>query len=213
MDNYIEIMKLSKTIDGSPVLKDITVTLEAGKIYGFVGRNGSGKTMLFRTLAGFIKPSEGEIICNGKKNLWGSPFPLRRGIMIENAGLYQEFSGIDNLKFLASIRNEVTLEHIKETIRKVGLNPEDKRKIKKYSLGMKQRITFAQAIMEEPELLLLDEPTNALDEGGVQQIRSLILAEKKRGAIVCIASHNAEDIDVLCDFIYEMKAGEVRRKV
>ncbi len=212
MNNRIEICNLYKEIDKNPILSDVSVTLESGKIYGFVGKNGSGKTMLFRVIAGLVKPGAGEIICNGNPVIWGERLPLRMGLMIENAGLYTELSGFENLKFLSSIHGTVTAEQIATTIEKVGLNPKDKRKIKKYSLGMKQRITFAQAILEAPELLLLDEPTNALDEDGVQLMRSIILEEKKRGAIICVASHNAEDIEILCDEIYQMSEGKIQRK-
>lgn len=210
MKNRIEICNLCKSIEEHTILKDVSITLESGKIYGFVGKNGSGKTMFFRMIAGFVKPSSGEIICNKQKVIFGKVFPLKMGVMIENAGLYSELSGIDNLKYLASIRKIVSLEQIKTTMQKVGLDPLDKRKIKKYSLGMKQRLVFAQAVLETPEVLLLDEPTNALDETGVQLIRRNILEEKERGAIICIASHNAEDIQVLSDEIYEVKDGKIQ---
>lgn len=212
MKNCIEIQNIYKEIDGNTILKDVSVTLESGKIYGFIGRNGSGKTMLFRVIAGFIKPSAGKMICNNQLITWGQRPTLRTGIMIENAGLYPDLSGFENLKFLASIQKQVTTQQIREAIMMVGLNPNDKRKIKKYSLGMKQRLTFAQAILEKPELLLLDEPTNALDAEGVQLIRDMILKEKERDVIICIASHNKEDIEILCDEIYEMREGSLYKK-
>lgn len=209
MGNTIEIKELSKEIEGISILKDVSLFMEQGKIYGFVGKNGSGKTMLFRMIAGLVKSNGGSILYNGQKVEFGEKIPISMGIIIENAGMYPEFSGFENLEFLASIHKKVSKTQIKETIERVGLNPKDKRKIKKYSLGMKQRITLAQAIMEKPDLLLLDEPTNALDTEGVGQIRQIIKEEKKRGAIICLASHNAEDIEILCDEIYQIIEGKI----
>lgn len=209
MSNYIEICNLCKEIEGISILSNVSVTLEPGKIYGFIGKNGSGKTMLFRLIAGLIRPSSGEIRYNNLPISFGKRLPLQIGLMIENAGLYPDLSGFDNLKFLSSIQGVVSLEEIEETITKVGLNPKDKRKIKKYSLGMRQRLTFAQAILEKPDLLLLDEPTNALDADGIALIRNLIMEEKKRGSIICIASHNAEDIEILCDKTFKIVEGKL----
>lgn len=210
MKNTIELKNVSKSIDGNEVLQNINVKLESGKIYGFVGKNGSGKTMLFRIVAGLMCASGGTISINGDEYLYNSKYPLSMGIIIENAGMYKEFTGKDNLKFLASIKRKIGEKEINEAITKVGLDPKDKRVLKKYSLGMRQRIIFAQAIMEQPDVLLLDEPTNALDKDGVELIRKLILEEKNRGAIVCLASHNEEDISTLCDEIYKMEFGKMR---
>lgn len=212
MGNTIEIKGLSKEIEEISILKDVSLFMEQGKIYGFVGKNGSGKTMLFRMIAGLVKSSGGSILYNGQEVEFGEKVPISMGIIIENAGMYPEFSGFENLEFLASIHKKISKTQIKETIERVGLNPKDKRKIKKYSLGMKQRITLAQAIMEKPDLLLLDEPTNALDTEGVEQIRQIIKEEKKRGAIICLASHNAEDIEILCDEIYQIIEGKITPK-
>ena len=212
MGNTIEIKGLSKEIEEISILKDVSLFMEQGKIYGFVGKNGSGKTMLFRMIAGLVKSSGGSILYNGQEVEFGEKVPISIGIIIENAGMYPEFSGFENLEFLASIHKKISKTQIKETIERVGLNPKDKRKIKKYSLGMKQRITLAQAIMEKPDLLLLDEPTNALDTEGVEQIRQIIKEEKKRGAIICLASHNAEDIEILCDEIYQIIEGKITPK-
>lgn len=209
MKHRIEVTNLSKTLNGNCILQDVSFSVEARKIYGFVGKNGSGKTMLFRILAGLVNRDSGSLKYDGVEHLFGKEIPLSIGILIENAGMYPEFSGMENLKLLASINKTITTKDMEEVIREVGLDPKDKRKIQKYSLGMKQRITFAQAIMEKPELLLLDEPTNALDTEGVATIRQLIQKQKERGCIVCLASHNREDIDTLCDEIYQIKDGRL----
>lgn len=205
--NRIDLENVSKTIRNNEVLKDISLHFESGNIYGFVGRNGSGKTMLFRMIAGLIKPTRGSVSYNGK--VLGSELDIipRLGLVIENVGLYPEFTGLRNLKMLAMINSLIGEQEIREAITRVGLDPDDRRTVRKYSLGMKQRIVLAQAIMERPDVLILDEPTNALDEDGVEQIRNLIREEKERGALVLIASHNREDISSLCDVIYSMRAG------
>lgn len=210
MNHKIELKEISKIIDKQEILHHINGTFESGKIYGFVGKNGSGKTMLFRTIAGLIQPTSGKMEIDGQEYHFNDTYPVEVGIIIENAGMYKEFSGLENLRFLASLRKKISDGEIKEAISKVGLDPEDKRPLRKYSLGMKQRIIFAQAIMEKPDVLLLDEPTNALDQSGVELIRQLILEEKKRGALICLASHNEKDIGVLCDEIYQMEFGKMK---
>ena len=208
--NTIDLENVSKTIKNSEVLKDISLHFESGNIYGFIGRNGSGKTMLFRTVSGLIRPTSGSVKYNGK--VLGSQLDIipRMGLVIENVGLYPEFTGLQTLKMLAKINSLVGESEIREAIMRVGLDPNDRRTVRKYSLGMRQRIVLAQAIMERPDVLILDEPTNALDEDGVEQIRELIREEKERGALVLIASHNREDISCLCDKIYSMRAGVCR---
>jgi ABC-2 type transport system ATP-binding protein len=211
MNNSIELKNIYKELDGNQILENISLKLDSGKIYGFIGKNGSGKTMLFRVIAGLIRATSGEIYINDKEYIYNSENPLSFGVVIENAGMYKEFTGKENLKFLASINKKIGDKEIDEAITKVGLDPKDKRIIKKYSLGMRQRIIFAQAIMEKPDVLLLDEPTNALDQEGIELIRNLILEEKKRGAIICIASHNEEDISMLCDEKYKIEFGKIRK--
>ncbi len=201
---------LCKRMKEKDILKDINLTLEYGKIYGLVGRNGSGKTMLIRALSGLIHPTSGKVMVKGKELYKDIPNIDRLGIIIENAGLYPEFTGFQNLRFLAGVNQLIGDAEIKEAIERVGLEPDDKRTVKKYSLGMKQRILIAQAIMEKPEVLLLDEPTNALDESGVELIRGIIREEAERGALVVVASHNKEDIALLCEEIYSMNNGELR---
>ncbi|GHU43448.1 putative ABC transporter ATP-binding protein YybJ [Clostridia bacterium] len=205
----IEIRNLCKTIKNAVILEDINLKLESGNVYGFVGKNGSGKTMLFRSLAGLVHPTSGEVVINGKILHKDIAFVENLGLIIENVGLYPEFTGFKNLKLLAKINNKINDEQIKATIARVGLDPEDKRTVKKYSLGMRQRIVLAQALMESPDVLLLDEPTNGLDEAGTELIRSILREEVKRGALIAIASHDKEDIAFLCDTKYKMTAGRL----
>lgn len=205
----VQIKCLTKKINNTVILEDINLTLERGHIYGIVGRNGSGKTMLFRAIAGLIRPTAGEIWIDDKLLHRDIESPSNLGLLIENVGLYPEFSALKNLQLLAKFHTKVTTNELKTVICKVGLDPDDKRPIKKYSLGMKQKIALAQAIMEKPNLLLLDEPTNSLDEGSMETIRELIREERNRGALVMIASHNKEDIQELCDQTYFMDAGRI----
>lgn len=205
----IEIRNLSKQFRGARVLDDINLQMNSGKIYGIVGRNGSGKTMLFRCLAGLVRPSSGEILFDGKVLHRDIPTPPNMGIVIENMGLYPDFTGFTNLKYLARIRNAISDEEIRTAIDRVGLDPGDRRILKKYSMGMRQRIVLAQAIMERQDVIVLDEPTNALDEEGVSLIRTILKEEAARGAVVAIASHNKEDILYLCDEVYHMSKGRL----
>ncbi len=202
---------VSKQLKGKTILSNIYLNLKSGNIYGFVGENGSGKTMLFRAISGLMDISEGEILLNEKVLHKDMKVLPNLGIMIENAGLYPELTGLDNLKLLAKLNRKIGETEIREAIKKVGLDTDDKRTFRKYSLGMKQRIVFAQAIMEKPDILLLDEPTNALDEKGVNSIRQIIYEEKQRGALILIASHNKEDIQILSDEIYHVENGTVKK--
>ena len=203
---------ISKTLHKKKVLDQISLRLESGKIHGFVGRNGSGKTMLFRALSGLMKVSSGKVIYDG--NVLGEEIQMipEMGLVIENAGLYPELSGYENLLMLSKLKAIISPKEIREMIIKVGLDPKDKRPYRKYSLGMKQRIVLAQALMERPKVLFLDEPTNALDVDGVDMIRQLILEEKTRGALVLIASHNREDIDLLADQVYHIEKGRIEER-
>lgn len=207
---YIEITKLEKRIKDNVVLDDINLKLEKGNIYGFLGRNGSGKTMLFRAICGLIKPTNGEVKIDGKLLGKDIGFPNSCGVIIESCGFWNEYTGYENLKKLASIKNIINDEEIKEILISLGLDPADKRPFKKYSLGMKQKLAIAQALMEKPEIIILDEPTNALDEESVEIFRNIILKEKKRGALILIASHNREDINLLADFKFKMDMGKIQ---
>lgn len=178
MDKIV-LTNVNKTLSGKKVLNNVNLELTKGHIYGFVGENGSGKTMLFRAVSGLMKIDSGSIVGDGKELHKDVSVFDDVGIVLENAGLYPEFSGFRNLKFLSQINGKINDDDIKDAIKKVGLDPEDKRPVKKYSLGMKQRIVLAQALMEKPQILLLDEPTNALDEGGVHLIRDLVEEEKR----------------------------------
>ena len=205
----LEALNMNKTIKGREVLKEVTLRLEAGRIYGFVGPNGSGKTMLFRALSGLMRPTSGKVLLDGHELHRDFDVLPSMGIVLENAGLYPEKTGLQNLRYLAGLRKRVGDPEIRAAILRVGLDPEDKRIYRKYSLGMKQRIVIAQAIMESPDVLFLDEPCNSLDEEGVARIREIIRQEKERGALVLMASHMREDIDLLADEVYEVRDGRV----
>lgn len=198
---------VNKIIDKKIILNDVSLKLRSGMIYGFVGRNGSGKTMLFRALSGLMSIDSGTVSLDGKVLHKDFDVLPDLGIMIENAGLYPQLSGFDNLKRLSSIRKKAADDTIREYIRTVGLDPDDKKPFRKYSLGMKQRLVFAQAIFEDQKILMLDEPTNAMDDSGVQMVRDILL-ERKKDSIILIASHNREDIDLLADIKYRVSNGQ-----
>lgn len=200
---------ISKTIKGNTILKDISLRLEGGTVYGFVGRNGSGKTMLFRALSGLISLTSGSVTLDG--NVLHQDFAIlpNLGIVLENAGLYPEMTGMENLAYLAGMAGKIGREDMISALCRVGLDPKDKRVYRKYSLGMKQRLAIAQAIMEHPDIIMLDEPTNGLDEDGVSLIRALILEEKQRGALILLASHNKDDIRLLSDRSCRIESGVI----
>ena len=205
----IEIEHLVKQYKETVVLNDISMTLESGSIYGFVGRNGSGKTMLMKHIIGFVYPTSGTVRVDGKIVGKEIAMPDNIGAIIENPGFLPEYSGFQNLKLLAGIRNRITDADIRRTLESVGLDPNLKKHVGKYSLGMKQRLGLAQALMEDPDILLLDEPMNGLDDQGVEEIRRLLIAYRKRGKLIVIASHSKEDVSLLCDVIYRFDHGKI----
>lgn len=205
----IEIENLTKTFGTQTVISDVFGTFYPGKIYGFVGRNGSGKTVLMKMILGFIKPTSGTIKVNGKQVGKEIDIPDDIGAIIETPGFLPEYSAFQNLKLMAMIRGKITSERIRETIKLVGLDPDSKKHVGKYSLGMRQRLGIAQAIMEDPQILLLDEPLNGLDNDGVEEMRNVLLKQKDQGKLIIIASHSKEDIDILCDEIFRFDHGKI----
>lgn len=203
---------INKSIRGKTILSDVSLRLKSGNIYGFAGRNGSGKTMLFRALSGLMRIDSGSILLDGKTLHKDFSVLPSLGIILENAGLYPDLTGMENLFYLANLTKRIGREEVIHAISRVGLDPEDKRVYKKYSLGMKQRLAIAQAIMEKPDVIMLDEPTNALDESGMEEIRKIILEEKERGALILVSSHNKEDIRILADELYRVEGGRVERQ-
>lgn len=204
----VKITNLSKTIRGAAVLKDVSLTFEKGRVYGLRGKNGSGKTMLMRAICGLILPSEGSIEIGGERLGKDISFPRSIGALIETPSFISGYSGFKNLKIIASIKNQISDDKIKEAIALVGLDPDDKKKYRKYSLGMKQRLGIACAVMESPEIIVLDEPINALDEKGVLLVRE-ILKKYKDDAIVIVACHDKEELDLLADEIFTMEDGKI----
>ena len=207
----IEIKHLTKKFGDVSVVDDISMTFEHGMIYGLVGRNGSGKTMLMKHILGFVHATAGSILVDGKEIGKDIDLPQNIGAIIENPGFLPEYTGMKNLKLLAMIRGRIGREEVQQAMHMVGLDPASKKHVGKYSLGMKQRLGLAQALMEDPEILLLDEPMNGLDNEGVREIREILLQQKEKGKILVIASHNKEDIDVLCDEIFYLDKGKVIR--
>lgn len=208
----IIIENLSKTIKNNKILDNVNLTFESGHVYGLVGRNGSGKTMLLRAICGLIFPDSGKVIIDGKQLHKDISFPESCGIIIENTDLLPNFSAFDNLKMLSEIKNTANDNMIKSAIKSVGLDPDSKKKVKTFSLGMKQRLSIAQALFEDPDILLLDEPTNALDEDGVNDVRRILLEQKKKNKLIIIASHNKEDISLLSDTVISVSNGRFQRK-
>ncbi len=205
--NIININNLSLKIGKNIILTNINVSFENGKIHGLIGRNGSGKTMLMKCICGFIKPTDGTVFVADKQIGKDCDFPESVGIIIETPGFIPYYSGFKNLKLLADLKRKIGRGQIKKVMEQVGLDPELKRHVKKYSLGMRQRLSLAQAIMEDPDLLILDEPMNGLDKDGVGDMRKYLLNLKEQGKTIIIASHSAEDIEILCDTVCEMDKG------
>ena len=207
MEYAIRLKGLTKSFQKEKVLNNITHDFEKGKIHGIMGFNGSGKTVMFKCICGFLQLESGTVLVGGKQIGKELDFPDSVGIIIENPGFLLDLSGFANLKRLAAIKRLVSDEQIRESIARVGLNPFSKKKVGQYSLGMRERLGIAQAIMEDPELLILDEPFNGLDKQGAGEVCELLRGLKERGKTILVAAHNMLEIEWLCDTICEMDAG------
>ena len=207
METCVELMGVTRRFGEDLVLKEVNLTLEMGRVYGIVGNNGSGKTVLMKCICGFLTPTTGTVRVFGKEIGRDADFPEELGVIIESPGFLTNLTGRKNLEILAALRKKIGGCGVRAAMEKVGLDPDMKKAVEKYSLGMRQRLGIAQAIMEDPKLLVLDEPFNGLDKNGVAQIRGLLLELKEKGKTILLASHNEEDIRILCDEVYEMDGG------
>ena len=203
----IHIENISKKIREATVLDHVSLCMESGNIYGLLGRNGSGKTMLMRVICGLVRPSEGRITIDGAQQWKDFAYPADLGMLIETPVFLPDFTGSQNLQMLSSIRKKIKGKDIREALIKVGLDPDDKRNTRKYSLGMRQRLGIACAIMENPRLLVLDEPFNRLDTDGCERMQNIILEEKRKGTLLILACHNREELENLSDVIYRVEQG------
>lgn len=205
----IKIEDLSKSIKGALILDNVSITLTSGNIYGLRGKNGSGKTMLMRAMSGLLIPDTGSVIINGKTLHKDISFPESIGILIENPSFLPQYTGFKNLKLLAGLTGNISDDEIRTALDRVGLDPEDKRTYRKYSLGMKQKLGIANAIMGEPDIIILDEPINALDEESVKKIKKVLLEIRDKDKLIIIACHDREELEYLSDIIYEIKDGSI----
>lgn len=210
-DDKIELIHVTKKFGQELVLKEVNLTLEQGRVYGIVGNNGSGKTVLMKCICGFLIPTTGLIQVFGSSIGQDVDFPESLGVIIETLGFLTNLTGRKNLEILAGMRQKIGPAEVLQVLEKVGLDPALKKPVANYSLGMRQRLGIAQAIMEDPKLLILDEPFNGLDKHGVGEIRKLLLELKEEGKTILLASHNEEDIRILCDEVYEMDGGVLRK--
>lgn len=209
--SVIEVKNVTKKWGNNTVLNSVNLTAERSEIVGIIGHNGSGKTVLMKCICGFITPDSGEITVSGKRVGRDIDIPKNIGLIIETPGFLPNFSGFSNLWQLAKIRGKICKNDVREVMEKVGLNPHDKKHVGKYSLGMRQRLGIAQAIMENPDILILDEPMNGLDKNGVNDMRELLLRLKSDGKTMIVASHNSADIDILCDRVFEIEKGNLKQ--
>lgn len=209
--SVIEVKNVTKKWGNNTVLNSVSLTAEHSEIIGIIGHNGSGKTVLMKCICGFITADSGEITVSGKRIGKDIDIPKNIGLIIETPGFLPNFSGFSNLWQLAKICSKIGKDDVREVMEKVGLNPHDKKHVGKYSLGMRQRLGIAQAIMENPDILILDEPMNGLDKNGVNDMRELLLRLKSDGKTMIIASHNSVDIDVLCDKVFEIEKGVLKQ--
>ena len=212
MEKY-ELHGISKSIKGRLIFENVNLSLERHKVYGLIGENGSGKTMLLRLMSGLIRPDSGDILVDGKKYDFMRKKPIDIGLIIENIGMYPGLTGKENLEYLASINKKISSSDIRNILEAVGLDPDDKRKVRKYSLGMRQKLVVAQCFMENPDLILLDEPTNALDEESVEKVKQLIKSHAEKGAAVLIVSHIKENIFSVCDQVFMLQNGRINEVI
>jgi len=208
----IEVNNVRRKLGNEEVLKNINLELESGKIYGFIGRNGSGKTMLFRTICGFLKPDTGYVKVDGRDLYKNNEFPKDTAALLEKPNYISDLTGFENLKLLSKIKNIINDDQIMETLKLVNLENEADKKFKKYSLGMKQKLGIAGVLMEDPKIMILDEPFNGLDDESAEKIRKILLKEKEKGKLILIATHIKEDIEILGDVIYKMDKGVIKNK-
>lgn len=208
MSEIVKVENVTKYFKQEKVLDDVNMSLETGHIYGIVGKNGAGKTVLFKIIAGFIKPSSGKVTVAGKIIGVDRDFPDSLGLIIETPGFLSQYNAYQNLLYLANINNKISKEDVKESIRMVGLDPGSNKKVGKFSLGMRQRLGIAQAIMENPNLIILDEPMNGLDKKGIEDVKELLLKLKGDGKTILMASHYAEDMEI-CDEVFQMEEGKL----
>lgn len=208
----IEIKEISKSFRGVKVLKNVSMTLESGHIYGFIGHNGSGKTVLLKLICAFFEPTTGEILFNGTNIIKNNEYPPSTRALIERPTFISELSGKENLELLAKIQKKIGEKEIENALEKVGLEKEKDKLYYKYSLGMKQKLGIAQVLMEDPQILILDEPFNGLDDESTKNIRQLLLEEKKKGKLIILATHLKEDIELLCDELYKFDDGVVTKE-
>ncbi|MCD7823651.1 MAG: ATP-binding cassette domain-containing protein [Oscillospiraceae bacterium] len=205
----LELQNVSKEIKGVTVLDNISLTMQGGKIYGFQGKNGSGKTMLMRLICGLIKPSSGQVIINGEILGEDISFPRSVGALIENPAFLHEYTALKNLRLLSDLRDHLSDDELKAILSDVGLDPLDKRKYRSFSLGMKQKLGIAAAVMGEPELVILDEPINAVDDAGVENIRKILSKLKESGSLIIVACHDREELELISDEILKIDAGRI----
>lgn len=203
----LELQKVSKKLKNVKVLKGVNLACYSGRIYGITGHNGSGKTVMFKCMCGLYRPDWGKVYVNGEP--LGERMLPNAGIIIDSPAFLGDRSGFWNLALLYGLNHKMDREHIREMMSRVGLDASSKKPVRHYSLGMRQRLAIAQALMEDPGILILDEPMNGLDKKGVEEIRNLLLEEKQKGKTILLASHNREDIEILCDEVYEMEMGSL----
>lgn len=207
MNVVIDVEHVTKQFKDGLVINDVSLSVNEGEIVGIVGKNGSGKTMLFKCICGFVRPTSGSIAVRGKRIGVDVDFAQDVGIIIETPGFLPYYSGFTNLRLLADINGKISNQDIEAAMELVGLKPKDKKVVYKYSLGMRQRLGLAQALMEQPSILILDEPMNGLDQDGVDEMRTLLKKLSQEGITILIASHSKEDISLLCDRVYKMDKG------